>query len=107
MDKIEITAELLNGLADKLDAAGLSDEEAALVGVVLERASRIEPEVEGFESIVFSGPWAASSVGQPEGGDGYYYLGELHLQQLKAADIGAGGKRLAGALGLYGPHMDY
>ena len=51
----EISEDVLNSLAAKVEALELSDEEQAVLDSALSRAEAFEPDVEGFRSFSYLG----------------------------------------------------
>jgi len=76
--KVEITAELLNGVAEKLDGLALNDSERAVLDAILARAAAApEDEVSGF--------WGGDTV----------------VRSLENATIRPGGQKVGLAIGVF------
>ncbi|MGI9659014.1 MAG: hypothetical protein ACR2OD_08895 [Gaiellaceae bacterium] len=76
-EQIEVTAALLNGMADRIDGLNLTDGEQAVMETVLARAAAAtEAEVSAF---------------------GY---GTFPSRSLKPEDVRPGGRKIAAAIGL-------
>ena len=81
-EQIEVTAEVLNGLADKIDGLSLDDTEQAVMEAVLARATATkDAEVSGF------------------------LVGIFPSRNLKMADIKDTSRKLAKALGVFDEDM--